>query len=432
MVRLSLVVVALLVACKQKESVPVAPQPTAQPTRTPKVGAPVARGTLRRTKVETMYAVVAPGGADLAALERLAQKKGSAVEVKRMALTDVFSDEHLAFVTRDFSPAEADAVKKSSGMIVLHVSGTDAMKLAREIAGVARDVADAAHGWVLDPELQQLYAAAAFHEHVPGEHPDARKLIVVHSIMGGGEQPFLDTAGLRRYGLPELYVAEATAGSVNQVTHLINAAAQELLDGGDVNERGELAIVFRKLGWQLDIIEKGTGKAVWKARWAKEPDAEGDAELVVELLPASGAGTEGMYKMIGETFGAEPEKVTSLKADDPDILAAAARARADLAKLRPHFAQGVPLGERLTIKAKFTEDEEVEWMWVDVVAFKGDSLSGTLANTPELVTNVREGQKVKVKLADVGDYLHETKDGTRSGGYSIEVMKKRGLLPADY
>lgn len=36
-----------------------------------------------------------------------------------------------------------------------------------------------------------------------------------------------------------------------------------------------------------------------------------------------------------------------------------------------------------------------------------------------------------MKLADVGDYLHETKDGKRTGGYSIEVMKKRGLLPSD-
>lgn len=37
---------------------------------------------------------------------------------------------------------------------------------------------------------------------------------------------------------------------------------------------------------------------------------------------------------------------------------------------------------------------------------------------------------MKVKLADVGDYLHE-KAGQTTGGYSIDVMKKRGLYPAD-
>jgi uncharacterized protein YegJ (DUF2314 family) len=67
-------------------------------------------------------------------------------------------------------------------------------------------------------------------------------------------------------------------------------------------------------------------------------------------------------------------------------------------------------------------------MWVDVVSFKGDTFSGTLANEPDLVHTVRPGQKVKVKLADIGDYVHQKADGTTSGGYSIEVFKKRGLF----
>jgi uncharacterized protein YegJ (DUF2314 family) len=84
------------------------------------------------------------------------------------------------------------------------------------------------------------------------------------------------------------------------------------------------------------------------------------------------------------------------------------------------------------VKAKFTDSEDhVEWMWVDVVAFKGNTLEGTLANDPDVITSLRNGQKVKVKLADVGDYLYEKRGGESAGGYSIEVMKKRGLLPAD-
>src|SRR6185436_11586166 len=98
----------------------------------------------------------------------------------------------------------------------------------------------------------------------PGDHLDARKLIVVHSIMGGGEQPFLDTAGLRRYGFQELYVAEAATGHVGQITHLINGVAQALLDGGDVNERGEITVDFAKLNWDLGTFPPGTGKATVK------------------------------------------------------------------------------------------------------------------------------------------------------------------------
>lgn len=134
--------------------------------------------------------------------------------------------------------------------------------------------------------------------------------------------------------------------------------------------------------------------------------------------------------MIDECFGHEPEKITRYKDSDPDLLAAGAKARADLVKLRAHFANGIPVDERLAVKAKFTDDEgQAEWMWVDVVAFKGDSLRGTLANDPDAIKSLHDGQKVQVKLTDVADYLHEKPGNVQAGGYSIEVMKKRGLLP---
>ncbi|HTL38012.1 MAG TPA: DUF2314 domain-containing protein, partial [Kofleriaceae bacterium] len=266
--------------------------------------------------------------------------------------------------------------------------------------------------------------------HVPDEHPNARKLIMVHSVAGGGEQPFMDTSGLHRYGLPELYVPEVANGSVNQITQLMNAAAQVLLDGGDVDEKGQIAIDFKKLGWDVGIIEKGTGKAVWNTRWTKEPDT---GERMLELVPPTGTGIVELEKMIDECFGSRPDKVTMLKDDDPELLAAGKHARADLVRLRGHFAKGIPLGERLTVKAKFTgTDNAVEWMWVDVVAFKRDTLEGTLANDPEVLTSMSNGQKVKVRLADVADYFHETKSGESAGGYSIEIFRKRGLLPEGY
>jgi uncharacterized protein YegJ (DUF2314 family) len=428
-----LLVCGLLAACRQHESSPAqaTPKEPAKPA-TSNLGTPIAPGTLKRANVETMYGVAVPAGADLATLEKLAHAKGPKLEVKRTAVPDLFTDHQLAFMTKDLPAADVDALKTSPGVIVLEGSGTNGFTLARDIAGVAHELADAAHGWVLDPETFQIFTAAAFHEHVPTDHPDVRKLIVVHSIVGGNQQPFLDTAGMHRYGFPELYVAEAASGDINQMTHMINAAAQTLIDGGDVNNRGELAFDFRKLGWTMDIIGQGTGKGVWKTRWARERDANEGDELVVELVPLAGEGTEGASKLIADCFGAGPEHIAQIKDDDTEILAAAAHARDDLAKLRAHFAKEIPFDERLTVKAKFTGDDgQVEWMWVDVVAFKGNTLEGTLANEPDAIKSLHNGQKVKVKLGDVGDYLHETKDGKRTGGYAIEVMKKRGLLPSD-
>ena len=431
MVRVSVLAAMLLVACKQTESPPPELKPAAT-SPSSKVGSPLAPGALKRTHVKTSYAVVMPAGSDVAALEKLARAKSPHVEVTRVSVADMFNDEQLAFMKKALPQPEAEAVTGAAAVIRLRSSGSDGMKVARELAEATRDVADAAHGWVLDPETLQIHPAAAFHDHVPGDHLDVRKLIMVHSIVGGNEQPFLDTAGLHRYGFPELYVAEAATGHINQVTHLMNGAAQTLLDGGDVNDRGEISIDFHKLGWNIDIIGAGTGRAVLKARWAKERDAGDDDELVVELVPPTGAGPEGAAKLIDDCFGHEPDKVTMIKEDDPELMAAGAHARADLGKLRSHFVNGIAPDERLTIKAKFTDDEgQVEWMWVDVVAFKGNTFEGTLANDPELIESLRDGQKVKVKLADVGDYFHEKKGGERAGGYSIEVFKKKGLYPSD-
>lgn len=420
MVRLSVAVVLLLVGCRP-----------ARPPAAPATPAPTARASLKRAHVETSYAVAVAAGADVAALEKLARERGPSLAVSRATLAELVSDDALALLARGLSAADLDGLRASPVVIVLRGAGSDGVKLAREIAGVTRDVADAARGWVLDLETFRIHPAARFHAHVPGARLDARRLIAVHVMQGENQQPYLDTAGLRRYGLPELYVAEAASGQIDALTHLINGAAQVLLDGGDV-DRGELAIDFHRLGWDVNIIEQGTGKAVWKTRWARGRDAADASAPVLELVPPGSAGVVGASEMIFACFGAEPDTVTYLAKDDPELLAAAERARADLVTLRRRNPRGLPFDERLTIKAKFTgERGEVEWMWVDVVAMTDGAFEGTLANEPAHIPSLRHGARVKVPLADVADYLREQRGRVVAGGYSLEVMKKRGLLPAD-
>lgn len=431
MIRVWMVVCVLFVGCKRHEA-PI--QPTARDAGTPTthgmVGKPVVPGTLRHHQIHTRYAVAVAPGQDLAKIENVAKSKGPQLSVSHMALNDLYDDNVLGYATRRLTPADVSNLKASPGLVMLDAKGTDGLKVAKETALLTAELADLSHGWVLDPDTFDVFTAADFQGHIPDGHLDVRKLINVHSIVGDNKQPFLDTAGLNRYGLPELYVPEAAPGQINQIMHLMNGAAQVLLDGGDVDDHSMLAIDFKKLGWNIDILDKGTGKATWKTRWAHEEDDGDPNNLVVELVPPTGPGIEEQAKMIDECFGAAPEQMVSLKADDPELLAAAQHARNDLTAMRAHFAKGIPLEERLTIKAKFTGDDGgVEWMWVDVVAFKGASLSGTLANDPDLIKTMRNGQKVTVKLADVGDYILEKKDGSTSGGYSIEVMRKRGLLP---
>jgi uncharacterized protein YegJ (DUF2314 family) len=418
--------VALLAACKEQKSRP--PEPVDLPVAAvpvgvaPKLGEPVARATMERALNESMYLVALPDGANVDLFEKLARKRGPTLAITR-ELTESIDPIVVDMMTRHLEPAEAAKANAATDIITILAEGSNAESLARASAGVALDVAEASKGWIFDLQLASAFTAADFRERVAGEKLDARKLVQVHVVSGKNSAPFLVTAGLRRYGFHELYFPQASPGHADQLTHLMSGAAQMILDKRDVNDRGEIAIDFHALGWDVGIIEKGTGKATWKTRWAKEDPT--DEDMVVELVPPKAQGAEGAAMMIDACFGFLPDDIVESAEDDPELLAAAEKARADLVKLRPHFANGIPPGEELLVKAKFSTDAgEVEWMWMNVVSYRGTTLEGMLANDPRVVTTLRDGSKVKVKFADVADYLYE-KDGESKGGYSIEVFNQR-------
>jgi uncharacterized protein YegJ (DUF2314 family) len=380
---------------------------------------PAKPGTLRTSPVEATYGVILAEGVKLEGMTSFVKKKAPDFEIDSGPLARL-DGEALDILVRDLVPAEATAVRKSPGMIVITGRGDDAMKLVREVADVTNQAARMARGWVVDLDTFTLVPAAKFAQHIPGERLDARKLVAVHSVTGDDSR-FLDTGGLRRYGFPELYVPNASPSQTGQVTNMIFATAQHLLVGGDVDDQGQIAIDFTALGWDVEVIGKGTGKAIWRTRWTTIDGTE-----VLQLVPLHGEGTEGLTRMIEDCFGFVSSGVVSATDDDLELLVAANQARADLVKLRPTFANGVPPSQELAVKAKFSNEQgDVEWMWIDVVSFRGDTFEGVLNNQPQLVTTLRTGMTVSVALADVGDYIH-AKPGTKPvGGYSVEIFAKR-------
>lgn len=428
-----MVVVLMLGACNGREAptkqAPAAAAPTAPAAPVvPVEGKPVVPSSVARGAIAS-YGIILPAGADAATFETLARDKAKphGIDVVVKSRNELLGDDDLDLFSRALSPADIDEVKKAASIITLRSTGKPPLEGARVTATVAHEVALASKGWVIDPDTYAIHTGAAFAEHVPTNAPDVRRLIAVHAISGDNETPFLDTAGMRRYGFPELYVAEASPAQVTPVMHLINGAAQVLLTGAGVDANGRIVVDLKQLGWDLDIIEKGTGKAVWNTRWAREADSDASADLVIQLIPPGGPSTQALDALIDECFGYR-DRVTSIADDDSEILAAGRRARADLVALRPRFAKGIAVGEALTVKAKFVGDDgAVEWMWVAVVSFRGNKVEGMLANTPQVIPTLQSGQKVRVELADIADYVHEQEGKPDAGGYSIEVLRKRGL-----
>ncbi len=65
----------------------------------------------------------------------------------------------------------------------------------------------------------------------------------------------------------------------------------------------------------------------------------------------------------------------------------------------------------------------VEQMWISDVDFDGQFVYGTLINSPNWLTSVREGDEVKIKPGDVSDWMYAI-EGRAYGAFTVNVMRK--------
>jgi uncharacterized protein YegJ (DUF2314 family) len=413
------VLLMVLVAACKKEAAPAPAKPAEKATH--------------ETRVDERYIVVLPTGGDTDAVVKLARERLAAAHVAGTVEAlppSPWTDDRRQveeMLHPELKPADFDGM--STGMRISITATGEPVATLRALAPIAHDAAANAHGWVIDPGSGGVFTATTFEKHIPGDPLDVRDQIYVHEISGDGEEPWLDTMGMHELGFPELTIRHVATADVNQAVKLVDAVAQTMLAHPDVKVPGTIDIDLATLpgDWYEDQLAHGaTGRARFRTSWTKDDDGEDE----IELSPATGSGTEGLEALVVECFGAAPDIPTPVKANDPELEAAARRARSELSAMRAHFAKGVPFKERLSIKAPFTsEDGQVEWMWVDIVRWTGETLEGTLANDPEVVTTLKAGSHVKVPFAKVADFIRITAEGTQSGGYSIEVFKKRGLMP---
>jgi uncharacterized protein YegJ (DUF2314 family) len=75
------------------------------------------------------------------------------------------------------------------------------------------------------------------------------------------------------------------------------------------------------------------------------------------------------------------------------------------------------------VKAKFTEGDAIEWMWVNVDRVTDDGFEGRLDNDPGELKNVKAGDRITVKADEVVDWAITDDNGMR-GGFSVEVFQR--------
>ncbi len=81
-------------------------------------------------------------------------------------------------------------------------------------------------------------------------------------------------------------------------------------------------------------------------------------------------------------------------------------------------------GEMCYVLVKLTDGEETERVWVDVRSIDGETVKGTVNDSPEWLKGINEGDAISVAISKVDDWMYDKPDGESIGGFSLNVANQ--------
>lgn len=121
------------------------------------------------------------------------------------------------------------------------------------------------------------------------------------------------------------------------------------------------------------------------------------------------------------------DEVIDVADDDPEMLAAIARARDTL----PEFWQVLEKPEHgefgFALKVKITDKKGTEHFWAIEIERHDGKIKGTINNDPDIVTTVKLGDRIEIKESDISDWLY-VRDKKMFGNETIRPLLKK--MPA--
>ena len=121
--------------------------------------------------------------------------------------------------------------------------------------------------------------------------------------------------------------------------------------------------------------------------------------------------------------------VLDVDGDDPRIRRAVEEARQRWPEFVQAFQQRGNSNHPFIVKARFAQDDEVEFMWVSVQRLaEGNTIVGQLENSPASLTGIKEGDVVTIPLADLNDWVCEI-NGSMAGGFTLKIIQEMQQRP---
>lgn len=313
--------------------------------------------------------------------------------------------------------------------VVAPVSVTEQIGVANAVYGFAK----ATNGVVWDELTQDYFSPDAFKERrIDGWEtgtPWAAVHFKVFAEDSGRNGMSLSTAGLRRFGIPELELHNIPGNALKSANHVVNVVGQLLVENPKSAKPGAFNIVISKMkhdAYRESLSAASTEGAKAEVEVELRPIGDGEIPTLEIVFPGAGEKTVVVDRGIVALFGSS-DSVNQVEHDE-ELLAVSKAAMAEFAKVvKPKFLKGLKTAEVLLVKAPFkTSAGGNEWMWVEVTDIaKNGTITGLLANDPDDVPELESGQEVKVKEAELFDWILKAPDGSTTGNKTGDLMQKR-------
>jgi uncharacterized protein YegJ (DUF2314 family) len=121
------------------------------------------------------------------------------------------------------------------------------------------------------------------------------------------------------------------------------------------------------------------------------------------------------------------DRTISVEATDPEMNGAIAKGRETLPSFWQAFDHREHGEEKFSLKVMITDGHRTEHFWANDIERKDGKIFGTINNDPEIVKNVRMGERIEIPDAQISDWLY-LRDDKMIGNYTLRVLFKQ--MPA--
>ena len=127
-----------------------------------------------------------------------------------------------------------------------------------------------------------------------------------------------------------------------------------------------------------------------------------------------------------ERIKGHPERndVAGIEAHDLEMIAAQKKARETLLEFTT-AVQARENDKRYLLEAVIMEGQDTEHVWLEPVKWNDPGLAGILAVDPITIRKHKKGDEITPKPEEVTDWVILSRDGSKKGGFTIDVIKER-------